>query len=167
MTDAPTPPPAPRPRRSWLLIVSLCLNIALVPVIAAVVVRAMHRDVQIGSGGVLAPRSLIAAFPNEGGRIQKVIDTHTPKIRELRRASVQTRRAAWQLLGTPDYTPDRMAKALEAVHAADAALEGESLAMMNDSLAVLTPNERAAAVEKIRRRNRSWLFRMFRPRPGG
>jgi len=167
MTDAaPTPPPAPRPRRSWLLIVSLCLNIALVPVIAAVVVRAMHRDVQIGSGGILAPRSLIAAFPNEAGRIQKVIDAHTPKNRELRRASVQARRDAWLLLGSPGYTADAMAKALEAVHAADTALEGESVSMMSDGLAVLTPGERAAVVEKIRRRNRSWLFRMFRPHPG-
>ena len=164
MTAADPLPPAPRPRRSWLLIVSLCLNIALVPVIAAVVVRAMHRDVQIGSGGVLAPRSLIAAFPNEGARIQKVIDAHTSKIKELRRASGEARRDAWKLLGSPGYSADGMAKALEAVHAADTALEGESLAMMNDSLAVLTPDERAAAVEKIRKRNRSWLFRMFRPR---
>jgi uncharacterized membrane protein len=164
MTDTP-PPPAPRPRRNWLLIVSLCLNIVLIPVIGAVVVRATHRDVQIGSGGVLAPRSLIAAFPNEGSKIQKVIDAHTPKVRELRRAAVQARREAWRVLGAPDYTADKMAKALDGVHAADTALEGESLAMMNDSLAVLTPDERAAAVEKIRKRNRSWLFRMFRPRP--
>ena len=74
--SAPLPPP-PRPRRSWLLIVSLCLNIALVPVIAAVVVRAMHRDTAIGSGGVLAPRSLMAALPAQSSAIQKVIDAHT------------------------------------------------------------------------------------------
>ena len=162
MTD--TLPPAPRPRRSWLLIVSLCLNIALIPVIGAVVVRAMHRDVQIGSGGILAPRSLINAFPSEGGKIQKVIAAHTPAIRERRHASVQTRIQAWQVLGASDYTPDKMAKALDAIHAADTALEGESLAMMNDSLAALTPDERMALVEKIRKRNRSWLVRMFRPK---
>jgi len=162
MTD--TLPPAPRSRRSWLLIVSLCLNIALIPVIGAVVVRAMHRDVQIGSGGILAPRSLINAFPSEGGKIQKVIAAHTPTIRERRHASVQTRIQAWQVLGASDYTPDKMAKALDAIHAADTALEGESLAMMNDSLAALTPDERMALVEKIRKRNRSWLVRMFRPK---
>src|SRR5689334_14159665 len=104
MTD--TPPPATRPRRSWLLIVSLCLNIVLIPVIGAVVIRAMHRDVQIGSGGVMAPRSLVNAFPSEAGRIQKVIAAHTPTIRELRRASVQARIQAWQVLGSPDYTPE-------------------------------------------------------------
>jgi len=161
MTDAA---PAPRPRRSWLLIVSLCLNIALIPVVGAVVLRAMHRDVQIGSGGVLAPRLLMNAFPAEAGRIQKVVSAHTPKIKDLRHGSVQARLGAWQLLDSPNYTPDRMAKALEAVHAADTALEGESIAMMNDSLATLSPAERGALVEKVRRRNRSWLFRMFRPK---
>lgn len=163
MTDTPLPP-APRPRRSWLLIVSLCLNIALIPVIGAVVVRALHRDVQIGTGGILAPRSLMNAFPSESSRIQKVIAAHTPKIKELRHSSVQTRLAAWRLLDSPNYTPDRMATALEAVHAADSALEGESIAMMNDSLATLSPAERGALVDKVKRRNRSWLFRMFKPR---
>jgi uncharacterized membrane protein len=165
MTDAAAPtPPTPRPRRSWLLIVSLCLNIALIPVIAAVVVRALHRDVQIGSGGVLAPRSLMTAFPAETGPIQKVIAAHTPRIKVLRHATVQTRVQAWQLLASPGYTPAKMADALGAVHAADVALEGESIAMMNDSLATLSPGERAALVEKIRKRNRSWLFRMFKPK---
>jgi hypothetical protein len=163
MTDAA--PPAPRPRRSWLLIVSLCLNIALIPVLGAVVLSALHRDVQVGTGGILAPRSLIKAFPDDSSRIQQVIAGHTPRIKQLRRGSARARLQAWQVLGAPDYTPDRMAKALEAIHAADGALEAESLAMMNDSLAVLTPAERTALVEKIRKRNRSWLFRMFRPRP--
>ncbi len=165
MTDTQTPlPPAPRPRRSWLLIVSLCLNIVLIPVVAAVVMRALHRDVQIGSGGIMAPRSLIDAFPSEGGKIQKVIGAHTPSIKSLRHATVLARVQAWQLLGSPNYTPDKMAAALAAVHAADIALEAETLAMMNDSLATLTQAERTALVEKVRKRNRSWLFRMFRPK---
>jgi Spy/CpxP family protein refolding chaperone len=156
-------PVQPR-RRSWLLIISLCLNIALVPVIAAVVIRAMHVDTQIGSGGVLAPRSLMAALPDQRANIQKVIDAHTAKIRALRRDSVRTRMDAFELLGSPGYTPDRMAAAFAAITAADAALERESVAMLNDTLAVLTPAERQAVVERVRRRNRSWLFRMFRPR---
>lgn len=163
MTDPAILPP-PRPRRSWLLIVSLCLNIALVPVIAAVVIRATHRDVQIGSGGVLAPRTLMTAFPSDAGKIQKVIDAHTPRIRALRRGSIDARRDAFRMLDAPGYTPEKMAKALDAVHDADTALEGESIAMMNDSLATLSPEERGALAEKVRKRNRSWLFRMFRPK---
>jgi Spy/CpxP family protein refolding chaperone len=108
----------------------------------------------------------MSAFPSDAGRIQKVIDAHTPRIKELRRAAVQARRASFRLLSAPDYTPAKMAAVLDALHTADTALEAESLAMMNDSLTVLTPDERAVLVEKIKRRNRSWLFRMFRPRPG-
>ncbi len=156
-----TPPP---PRRNWLLIVSLCLNIALIPVIAAVVIRATHRDAQIGSGGVLAPRTLMSALPAEGRKIQKIIDAHTPKIRQLRQAAGAARRDAFNSLAAPDYTPDKLQAALDRVHAADAALENESIAMMGECLATLTPAERTAIVEKIKRRNRSWFFRMFRPR---
>ena len=164
MSDAkPLPPPPPR-RRSWLLIVSLCLNIALIPVIAAVVVRATHRDTEIGSGGVLAPRTLMGALPAEAGAIQKVINAHTPKIRALRQDSAHARRDAFNSLAAPDYTPAKLQAALDRIHAADQALENESLAMMGDSIAVLTPAERAAIVDKIKRRNRSWFFRLFRPR---
>ncbi len=161
--SAPLSPP-PRPRRSWLLIVSLCLNIALVPVIAAVVIRAMHRDTAIGSGGVLAPRSLMTALPAQSGAIQKVIDAHTAKIRSLRAASLRARRESFAVLASPSYTPEQMSAALQAVTAADSALETESVAMMGDSIATLTPAERQAIVEKVRKRNNSWLFRMFRPR---
>ena len=161
MSDAT---PQPKRRRSWLLIVSLCLNIALVPVIAAVVIRVLHRDTAIGSGGVLAPRSVQAAVPDERANIQKVIDAHSAKIRDLRAASVRARQRAFEVLAAPDYTPLKMALALAVVTATDNALETESVAMMGDSLATLTPAERAAMVEKVRKRNRSWLWRMFRPK---
>lgn len=162
--DEPHAPPPPKRRRSWLLIVSLCLNIALVPVFAAVVIRALHRDTQIGSGGVLAPRSVMAAIPDERAHIQKVIDAHSAKIRDLRQASQRARREAFAVLSSPDYTPAKLSAALGAIAAADAALETESVAMMGDSLATLTPAERQAMVDKVKKRNNSWLFRMFRPR---
>ena len=57
-----------------------------------------------------------------------------------------------------------MSAALQAITAADTALETESVAMMGDSIARLTPAERQAIVERVRKRNNSWLFRMFRPR---
>ena len=158
------PVPPPRRRVSWLLIVSLCLNIALVPVIAAVVLRALHRDSEIGSGGVLAPLSVAAAIPDERVRIQKIVAAHAPKIVALRQQAALARRNAFNMLAAPDYTPEKLVAALAAVHAADGALEAESIAMMGDSLATLSPAERQAMVEKVRKRNRSWLFRMFRPR---
>ncbi|MEI9888728.1 MAG: periplasmic heavy metal sensor [Rhizomicrobium sp.] len=159
MSDTP-----PKRRRSWLLIVSLCLNIALVPVIAAVVVRALHRDTQIGSGGILAPRSVMAAIPSARGPIQKIVAAHSAKILKLREASAGARRQAFAALAAPDYTPAKLADALNAVTAADTALEAETVALMGESLSALNPAERAAMVEKVRKRNRSWLWRLFRPK---
>jgi uncharacterized membrane protein len=162
--DEPAAPP-PKRRRSWLLIVSLCLNVALIAGIVLVVVRVAHRTAEIGaSGGALAPRALMTEVPAERAHIQAAIDAHAAKIRVLRQASLRTRREAWRVLSSPGYTPARMTAALGAVQSADAALETESIAMMNDSLATLTPSERQALVEKVRRRAGSWLFRLLRPR---
>jgi len=155
---------SPPRRRNILLIVSLCLNIALLPVIGAIVIRALHHDGAIGSGGILAPRSVMAALPGEQAPIQKVIAAHTAKLRALRLESLRTRRQAFAVLAAPDYTPDKFTRALDRVRIADSALESESIAMMAQSLATLTPAERRAIVEKVRQRNRSWLFRVFRPR---
>lgn len=155
---------SPPRRRNILLIVSLCLNIVLLPVLAAVVIRAMHRDTAIGAGGILAPRSVMAAIPAEQGAIQKVIDQHTAKLRALRQESIRTRKEAFAVLGAPTYTPEKFAVALNRVHDSDGALEAESIAMMAQSLATLTPAERQALVDRVKQRNRSWLFRTFRPR---
>ena len=155
---------APRRRVSWLLIFSLCINIVLVLVFAGVVYRVLHRETTIGSGGVLAPRSLMVSLPDERFKLQKVIESHTAKITALRAAAFRTRRAALDVLGSPGYTPQKLTAAMGAVTAADSALETESVAMLGESLATLTPAERAAIVEKVRRRNRSWLFRMFKPK---
>ena len=155
--------PVAQRRRSVLLIVSLCLNIVLIPIIAAVVIRAAHRDGVVGAGGVLAPRSVMAAVPGERERIQAIIDRHAPRVIALRSASVQARREAFMTLAAPDFSQASFVKSLSAVASADGALEHENIAMMAESLAVLTPAERQAIV--TRTKARSWFWRMFRPRP--
>jgi hypothetical protein len=154
----------PRRRRSWLLIVSLCLNLILVVLVATAALRAPMRPMPIGGGGgILAPRSIMAALPNAAGPVQKVIDAHEPKISALRMAAAHARREAFRELAAPDYTPQKLAAALEAVRVADGALEAESIAMMRDSLNTLSPADRQAMVERVR--NRSWWFRLFRRHP--
>ncbi|HTP76369.1 MAG TPA: periplasmic heavy metal sensor [Rhizomicrobium sp.] len=155
--------PAPR-RRSALLIISLCLNVVLVPLVAVIIYRAAYLVAEIGSGGVLAPRSVMAAVPAERERIQHVLDIYTPKIRDLRAAAVLARRNAFQVLGSSDYTAEKFARALDAVTAADAALERENIQMMSESLATLTPDERQKMTELARARARSWFWRLFGPR---
>lgn len=163
MTET-APSTKPRRRVSILLIVSLCLNIVLVPVVAAVLIRAMQRVTEIGAGGILAPRSVMATVPAERSHIQTIIDAHTDKILALRKDSFRTRREAFMVLAAPDYTAEKFAGALDRVAVADGALERESISMMAESLATLTPAERTAMVDKVKRRNQSWFWRMFRPR---
>jgi uncharacterized membrane protein len=155
--------PAPR-RRSILLIVSLCLNVLLVPLVVVVIYRAAHGTPEIGAGGALAPRSVMAAVPAERDRIQHIIDAHTPKIRDLRAAAVRARRDAFQVLGSSGYTPEKFAKALDAVTSADSALEHENIEMMSESLAALTPDERERMTDRAKARGRSWFWRLFGPR---
>jgi uncharacterized membrane protein len=154
-------PSAPR-RASVLLIVSLCLNVLLIPVIAVIIFRAAHHVNAVGSGGVLAPRSVMAEAPAQKDRIETIIARHEPKIRALRAAAADARREAFRTLGAPDYTPDKFHKALAAVSDADSTLERENIAMMAESLATLTPQERADRVAHARGRFRLW--RPFRPR---
>src|SRR5258708_35117639 len=164
ISDMSEATPVPQRRRSVLLIVSLCLNIVLIPIIAAVVIRAAHRDGVVGAGGVLAPRSVMAAVPGERDRIQAIIDRHAPRVISLRSVSAQARREAFMKLAAPDFTQAAFLKSLSTVQNADNALEHENIAMMAESLAVLTPVERQAMVTRTKARNRSWFWRMLRPR---
>jgi uncharacterized membrane protein len=152
----------PRRRRSWLLIVSLCLNVALLALIAVTIWRVTHLDTRIGSGGLLAPRSILAAAPDAEPAIEAVIDAHTAKLKVLHAASAAARRDAFHLLTAPDYTPAKMAAALDAVARADAALEAENIAMEADSIAKLTPGERTRVADHVKRRLGGWFFRQFR-----
>ncbi len=151
----------PRRRRSWLLIVSLCLNLVLVAAITTVAWRVAHRDTRVGAGGPVAPRSLMARYPDAAPALQAIVDSHTAKIETLRAASVETRRAALAVLSSPDATPEKLAAALNAVVRADAAWEAEAIVMTAQGLAALTPAERQALAERLKMRERSWWFRTF------
>ena len=157
MSDAS--PTTPR-KRSTLLIVSLCLNVLLVPVIAVIIFHATHRSHEIGSGGVLAPHTVMRTIPSESDRIEAIVAAHTPKIRALRQAAAQARRAAFTALSAPDYSAEKFRASLDAVAAADSALEQENIAMMRESLATLSATERAAMVARTKSRIR-WLSRWF------
>ncbi len=151
-----------KPRRSWLLIVSLCLNVALIAGIAVVAWRVGHFDIFAGSGGPLAPRSVMAEFPDREPAIEKIIAAHHDKLADLRHGAALARRDAFRQFAAPDYTPQKMASALDAVATADVAIEREAIVMENESLATLPPAQRQALVERIKARNRSWFFRMLK-----
>ena len=153
--DDTLPPPR---RRSWPLILSVCLNVALVVFIAVAAGRIAHAV----QGGPLGPRALMAEFPEAHDALQKVADAHAGKTRALREASRHARRDAFVLLTAPDYTPAKMSSAMAAVAAADAALETEIVASAADGLSALSPDQRRTLVDRIKRRHRFWLNRMMR-----
>ena len=105
---------SPRRRRSWLLIVSLGLNVMLIAAIVTVGWRIAHRDLRVGAGGPVAPRTLMARYPDAAPRLQAVVDAHTARIEVLRRASFAARRAALAELDSPRATPQSLARALDA-----------------------------------------------------
>jgi uncharacterized membrane protein len=160
--DDKLPPPR---RRSRLLIVSLCVNVALIAFIAVVLWRAAHVDRSVGAGiSPLAPKSVAAEFSGRAAAIGAAIDAHRAKILALRATSASTRHEAFALLASDAYTPQKMQAALAAIARADAALEAEDVQMAADGLATLSPDERKTFVEHIKRRDRSWLYRTFHQR---
>jgi uncharacterized membrane protein len=148
-------------RRSWLLIVSLCLNVLLIAAIATVAVRIAHRDLRIVGARPLGARAVLAQFPDERPRIAPVVAAHRAKVEALRRASIAARESALEVLGKRTATPQDLSAAFAAVGQADAALEAEVIAMDGEGVLALTAGERVALAEKLRARERSWWYRTF------
>lgn len=156
-------PAAPERRRpSILLIVSLCLNLAFIGLVAAMLLRGPPpRDAKAG----LSPGALMHMVPAEQDKIAAVIDAHRPKLHELRQEAVQARAELFNALSAKTFDKTAFAKATDAVQAADAALEAENLKTTADAVAVLTPEERERVAAELPKPSHSWLRRMFRKRP--
>ena len=164
MTDEqPGTTPVQAPRRSVLLIVSLCLNVALVVMIAAGIANAIYHS--HSRGNVFAPEALKEnATDAERAKIDAIIAAHSDKIRELKEASRAAHRAAFKMFADPAFDPAAFEGALGKAQDADDALRREFAAVAAQSAAQLSPSERQAVAEKARRRFMWWRF--FRGRHG-
>lgn len=147
--------PPPRRRRNWLLIVSLCANVALIAFVAVALYRAGH----MAPGGPLGPVALSEEFPQARPALQHVVDAHAAKIAVLRATALQARHDAFYTIAGPAYSPQKMRAALAAVAAADRAVEDDDIAAAGEALAALTPQERQMLVDRVKRRSRFWLWR--------
>jgi len=154
---------APAPRRNLLLIVSLCLNAALLVIVLAGLWRALH-PLPLGQRGILSPYALMREAPAERDRIRAIVGAHAPKLSELRAASAAARMRLINVLDASTYSDTNLRQSLGAVSAADAALESEVVAAMQESIATLSVDERKTVADRARRRNRFWLSRMFQQR---
>lgn len=155
----------PKRQPSVLLIVSLCLNLALIGLIAITFMRTGMGRFEPHDGKVgLGAQSLMRMVPAEQTKIQAIIDAHRPKMRELRHQAILARGESFRLLAAKDFKADDFAKSLASVDAADAALEAETMAVTAQSVAVLTPQERQDIAGKIQKPDRAELRRFFRRR---
>jgi uncharacterized membrane protein len=157
--------PASMPKRkpSVLLIVSLCLNLALIGLIAIAFMRTGMRHFEPHGGKVtLSAQSLMRMVPAEQTKIQSIVDAHRKRIHELRQQAIQARVDAFRILESQDLKADDFAKALAAVQSADTALETETMKVTAESVAVLSQAERQTVAKQVRRPDRVGLRRFFR-----
>jgi len=154
-----------RRQPSVLLIVSLCVNIALIALAVSFFMRTgmPHPEMHEGKRA-LSAQSLMRMVPAEEGKIRAILEAHHHQIRELKKTALQAREEAFDLLQAKDFNADAFAKSLAAVQAADAALEAETVKITAESVAALTPQERASIAGETKRPDRAELRRLFRKR---
>jgi uncharacterized membrane protein len=141
----------PSRARAILLIVSLCLNLALIALILVGIGRAGTGF--IAQPGVMAPAQIARGLPPfEREKILDIVAEHRDAMREKRRAARRARLEAFRAFAAPNYVPGDFAAALDKVREADAALEAEAVAMQRDAVNVLTPEQRARMAERVRAR---------------
>jgi uncharacterized membrane protein len=160
--------PKPKNRTSVPFIISLCLNVALMAMIAVVIAANLLRPPRPPwSGGPLGPYALMAAAePAERTRIQAVVERHKARIRDLTRQATQARLVAFDLFARQQFHASDYMNALDRVRLSNDALQAEVSKLMTESAAQLSPQERAGLAEKAREFHkglwRAWRFRGFR-----
>ena len=177
-----TPPPASGTssgKSHMALIISLCINLILVGVIAAAFIR-MHffppppfagpdmMEMHGRGHGLqlwqmqqsLTPQAFQHAAPAKSDKIEAIIDEHRQRFRELGLSSIDARREAFQVFQAPNFDKKAFDASLDRVQAADAALEKEILVVVSQSAGTLTPEERkAVAAERGFRGGFLWRHR--------
>ena len=154
--------PAVMPERrgpSVLLIVSLCVNAALIGLIAITFLRGFPPPREQKNAG-LSPMALIRMVPAEETRIRAIMDKHHAAVRELRQNSLQARSELFGRISAPEFDRAAFEKALGDVQASDTALEAETMKVTAESLEALTPAERRSVAEQVRKPR--GFKRMFR-----
>jgi uncharacterized membrane protein len=153
--------------RNIVLMVSLCLNVALIAFFVTGVGRAVNRGFIAQPGGQLSPGSIARGLSGpQQDKIRDIIASHLPAMHQARQGARRARLAAFRAFAAPDYNPDTFAKALDDVRAADGRLEDEAIAALRDTTDKLTPEERQTAITRVRNgANRPWWRRWMPPPP--
>lgn len=188
MNDHPSPPSTKLPRAvTAALIVSLCLNCLFAGVLIAFLWhsytqpsapgsdqtmmgprhgfgtgRGMGHGMGFGlSHSPLDPHLLAEVAPEKAPAIRTILDAHRGKLDALRQTALTARDDAARILTSESYTPEAYGRALSAVQMADTAMESEILAIVAQTSAVLTKEERQDVMR--RRHTMAWDRRGQRP----
>jgi uncharacterized membrane protein len=160
--------PAPWSKgRTLLLLLSLCLNVALIAFLFVLLTRAVAGGFIGQPGGQLAPATIAQGLsPESQAKVREVQALHAEAMRQARQAARRTRLVAFRIFAAPNFNPDSFGQALEDVRAADARLEEEAILQLKDVINGLSPDERRTVVTRIRTgANRPWYRRWFTPAP--
>jgi len=158
MSEAPV-----RQKPSLLLILSLCLNVALLGVVGVMVWRSNEQELEPRAPRAgLSAQMLMRLVPAEKVRIEAILAEHRPRLRELRTNAMRARVGSFRILTDHNFDSTAFAKALAEVQTADAALEAETMTITAESVTALTPQERTLVVGKVQKPDRASLKRFFR-----
>jgi uncharacterized membrane protein len=153
---------APKRGPSVVLIVSLCLNLALIGLIAIAMTRGPRGFEPHEPKGGLSAQALIRMVPAEESKIRSIMEAHHARVHELRGDAMRARAESFGVLSSPEFREDDFAKSLADVEKADAALQSEIMKLTAESVASLTPAERQVVAAKVKRPDRSWFKRFMR-----
>ena len=143
--------PARNNTRTALMVMSLCLNVGLIALILVGIGRAGNRF--IARPGIMAPAQIARVLPPpQQEKVRDIVAAHRDALRERRQAARQARLEAFRIFAAPDYSPGDFTRALDSVRMADAALEEEAVALQQDVVNILTPDERKMIAERIKAR---------------
>ncbi len=161
------PQASPRARRgvSTILIVSLCFNFFLAGIVVLGTIRAIARGAAaIPVRQLLMPQAVKLLLPDsEQGKLNAVIDAHRDALNKFRDQAIETRAESFRAFTAGDFDVAKFTASLDAIRAADSALEEEAMKSMAETAARLTPQERRMVADHLR--HELWLAHWKQGRP--
>lgn len=157
--------PPERPRRNVALIISVCINLVLVGIIATAVVRIHYFHPMMPGGGrmggpgmagmaerqqvrlIMSPHVLMAVAPDKQDALHAVASSHRDRMDTLRDTAITARRDVLQIYEAPMLDRAALDQALGRMQAADAALELEAIKTASEASAILSADQRKRVLD--------------------
>jgi uncharacterized membrane protein len=102
---------------------------------------------------------------DEQAKLDGIIAAHKDALNRYRDAAVETRAVAFREYESKDFDAAKFAADLEAIRAADGALEEEAIKSMGETAAKLTPEERRTVADHLK--HELWAAHWKEGRPTG